>query len=40
MSDKLHVRCERDTTDDTNPVLPGLGTDAEMCLVGVYIAAR
>lgn len=40
MSDTMKVRCEWDTTADAEPVLPGLGTDAEMCLVGVYIAER
>jgi hypothetical protein len=40
MDDTMHVRCEWDTTADDAPVKPGLGTDAEMCLVGVYVAER
>ncbi|MBX7081582.1 MAG: hypothetical protein K1X88_20440 [Nannocystaceae bacterium] len=40
MEDRLHVRCEWDTTDSSEPVLPGLGTDAEMCLAGVYLVER
>jgi copper type II ascorbate-dependent monooxygenase-like protein len=40
MTDKIKVRCEWDTTADSEPVLPGLGTDAEMCLVGVYVVER
>lgn len=34
--DRLSVECVYDTTDDTEPVLPGWGTQNEMCLVGIY----
>jgi hypothetical protein len=37
--DRLHVTCDWDTTADVEPVMPGFGTEAEMCLVGVYVAA-
>ncbi|HWB82223.1 MAG TPA: hypothetical protein VG755_44975 [Nannocystaceae bacterium] len=40
MTDEIAVRCEWDTRADSEPVLPGLGTDAEMCLVGVYLVER
>jgi hypothetical protein len=39
-SDELRVSCEWDTRADTDPVGPGFGTDAEMCLVGLYVAQR
>lgn len=40
LDDRLHVTCEWDTTDTTTPVMPGFGTDDEMCLVGVMFAQR
>ena len=39
-TDQLHVTCEYDTRGDTEPVGPGFGTDAEMCLVGLFVAQR
>ena len=38
-SDRLRVTCTYDTSDATNPVVPGWGTENEMCLVGMLIAA-
>jgi hypothetical protein len=38
--DKLHVVCDWNTNADRDPVLPGFGTDDEMCLVGLYFAKR
>ena len=40
MSDRMHVNCEWDTSDETEPVPPSLGTEGEMCLVGVMVAER
>jgi hypothetical protein len=38
--DRLAVTCEWDTRGDAAPVGPGFGSDAEMCLVGLYLAER
>ena len=35
-STSLRVTCEYSTLGDTEPVLPGWGTNNEMCLAGVY----
>lgn len=40
MSDRMYVNCEWDTTGETAPVGPSLGTEGEMCLVGVMVAER
>jgi hypothetical protein len=40
MSDKMRVGCEWNTEGETQPVPPSLGTDGEMCLVGVMVAER
>jgi len=40
MSDRMRVRCEWNTMGESEPVPPGLGTDGEMCLVGVMVAER
>lgn len=39
-STSLKVTCEYSTVGDTEPVLPGWGTDNEMCLAGVYVVPR
>lgn len=39
-ADSVHVTCDFDTSSDTKPVLPGFGTDDEMCLLGLYIVPR
>jgi hypothetical protein len=31
-SDEIEVTCHWDTSMDTNPILPGWGTNNEMCL--------
>ena len=36
-ADTLHVTCTYDTTDATEPVLPGWGTQNEMCLMGLFV---
>lgn len=36
--DTVRVRCTYDTTSATEPVLPGWGTNNEMCLLGVFMA--
>lgn len=38
LDDRLHVTCEFDTSGDAEPVMPGFGTDDEMCLVGLMFA--
>lgn len=38
--DRFHVACEWDTTGDSEPILPGFGTDDEMCLIGVLFAPK
>lgn len=38
--DRLSVTCEWDTRGDEVPVGPGFGSDAEMCLVGLFLAER
>ena len=35
--DKLRVTCSFDTTGRTEPVLPGWGTDNEMCMAGLFL---
>lgn len=40
LDDRLYVTCEFSTVGDTEPVLPGFGTDDEMCLVGLMFAPR
>jgi len=35
VDDRLHVSCEWNTMADDQPILPGFGTNDEMCLVGV-----
>ena len=40
MTDRVHVDCEWSTLGESEPVLPGFGTDDEMCLVGVMFAPR
>lgn len=35
--DVLRVTCDFDTTTATEPVLPGWGTNNEMCLMGMYL---
>ncbi len=37
-SDKLKVRCLYDTSNETEPVLPGWGTRNEMCLPILFVA--
>jgi len=37
--DRLRVTCEFDTRGLTEPVLPGWGTQNEMCLAGLYLVA-
>jgi hypothetical protein len=39
-NDVVRVTCGWDTRGETEPVPPGFGTDAEMCLLGLYIAER
>ena len=34
---RLRVTCEYDTSDRTEPVLPGWGTQNEMCFTGLYL---
>jgi hypothetical protein len=36
-SQSLHVKCTYDTRGRTSPTLPGLGTNDEMCLFGLYL---
>jgi hypothetical protein len=36
-SRSLHVKCTYDTRDRSSPVRPGLGTNDEMCLFGLYL---
>jgi hypothetical protein len=36
-TDTVRVTCGYNTQGDTEPVYPGFGTDAEMCLIGLYI---
>lgn len=40
MDDHMRVTCEWNTMGETQPVGPSLGTDGEMCLVGVMVAER
>ncbi len=40
MSDRMRVTCEWNTQGETGPIGPSLGTDGEMCLVGVMVAER
>jgi hypothetical protein len=35
--DKIRVTCSFDTSSRTEPVLPGWGTENEMCMAGVYL---
>jgi hypothetical protein len=35
--DTLHVTCTYDTRGATEPVLPGWGTQNEMCLMGMFV---
>jgi hypothetical protein len=35
---RIEVTCEWDSTDRTSPTSPGLGTQNEMCLLGIYAA--
>jgi len=37
LGEQITVTCTYDTTDETAPVAPGLGTGAEMCLLGTYV---
>lgn len=37
-SDQLEVVCEWDTSSKDTPTSPGLGTNNEMCLLGIYAA--
>lgn len=34
---KLRITCDYDTRGATEPILPGWGTQNEMCLAGVFI---
>ena len=34
---KLRITCEYDTSDAASPVLPGWGTQNEMCLAGLFV---
>lgn len=36
-ADTLHVTCTYDTSDATEPVVPGWGTENEMCLMGLFV---
>lgn len=36
-SDSIEVTCTYDTSNDSNPVLPGLSSDDEMCYISMYI---
>lgn len=40
LDDRLHVTCEFSTVGDTEPVLPGCGTDDEEWLVRPMFAPR
>jgi mono/diheme cytochrome c family protein len=40
MTDTMRVGCEWNTEGETEPVGPSLGTEGEMCLVGVMVAER
>jgi hypothetical protein len=40
MSDTMRVGCEWNTEGETQPIGPSLGTEGEMCLVGVMVAER
>jgi len=40
MSDTMRVGCEWNTEGETQPIGPSLGTEGEMCLVGVVVAER
>jgi hypothetical protein len=40
MTDMMHVTCEWNTEGESEPIGPSLGTDGEMCLVGVMVAER
>ena len=37
---KLDATCTFDTSKETHPVLPGLGSDDEMCLLGMYLVKK
>ncbi|MDC0667951.1 monooxygenase [Nannocystis radixulma] len=37
LNSKLRITCDYDTRSATDPVLPGWGTNNEMCLAGVFI---
>lgn len=34
-TDRFRLTCTYDTSEDTEPVMPGLGTENEMCMVGL-----
>lgn len=36
-ADKIRVTCDYDTTSRTEPVLPGWGTENEMCFAGMFV---
>jgi mono/diheme cytochrome c family protein len=36
--DSIRVTCDWDSSDRTSPTTPGLGTQNEMCLMGIYAA--
>jgi hypothetical protein len=38
-SDTLSATCHYDTSGDTEPVLPGWGTNNEMCFTGLFFTA-
>jgi hypothetical protein len=38
--DEIRVVCDYDTSRDAAPILPGFGTEDEMCLVGLYIVPK
>jgi hypothetical protein len=35
----IHVTCDFDTSERSEPVLPGWGTQNEMCLATLYVTA-
>ena len=37
-TDRIQITCEWNTMDRDSPTSPGLGTGAEMCLLGLYVA--
>ena len=36
----LETTCVFDTSKETRPIFPGLGTNDEMCLFGVYVVVE